>query len=112
MTESFDLRGRADASSPGDRTPDSSSGRRARETETYVIFQTTRKTLALKVTQVLGQSQVVLKPLQGQLRSNNGIAGATILGDGRVALVIDVEEVPIEGGDLLPGDSASFPLTV
>jgi two-component system chemotaxis sensor kinase CheA len=45
--------------------------------------------VALVVDSLLGQSQVVLKPLDASVRSCRGISGAAILGDGRVALVID-----------------------
>jgi two-component system chemotaxis sensor kinase CheA len=45
--------------------------------------------VALVVDSLLGQSQVVLKPLDSSVRSCKGLSGAAILGDGKVALVID-----------------------
>ncbi|MFN7684377.1 MAG: chemotaxis protein CheA [Oligoflexia bacterium] len=45
--------------------------------------------IALLVDSLLGQTQVVLKPLEETVRSCKGISGAAILGDGRVALVLD-----------------------
>jgi two-component system chemotaxis sensor kinase CheA len=49
--------------------------------------------LALAVDQILGQRQVVIKGFEGNYRHVEGIAAATILGDGRVALIIDVDGI-------------------
>jgi two-component system chemotaxis sensor kinase CheA len=45
---------------------------------------------ALLVDELLGQQQVVIKSLETNFRKTEGVAGATILGDGRVALILDV----------------------
>ena len=45
---------------------------------------------ALFVDQLLGQSQVVIKSLEANFRKVAGVSGATIMGDGRVALILDV----------------------
>ena len=45
---------------------------------------------ALLVDQLVGQQQLVVKSLDANLHSVPGVAGATILGDGRVALILDV----------------------
>jgi two-component system chemotaxis sensor kinase CheA len=42
------------------------------------------------VDDLLGQHQVVVKNLETNYRRVPGVSGATILGDGRVALIIDV----------------------
>ena len=42
------------------------------------------------VDQLLGQQEVVIKPLGAFLQGTQGLAGATITGDGRIALIIDV----------------------
>lgn len=47
--------------------------------------------LALVVDEILGQHQVVIKSFEGNYRHIDGIAAATILGDGRVALILDVD---------------------
>jgi two-component system chemotaxis sensor kinase CheA len=47
--------------------------------------------LALAVDAILGQQQVVIKSFEGNYQRIEGIAGATILGDGRVALILDVD---------------------
>jgi two-component system chemotaxis sensor kinase CheA len=48
---------------------------------------------ALVIDELLGQSQVVLKSLEANYRRVQGIGGATILGDGRVALVLDLQAI-------------------
>jgi two-component system chemotaxis sensor kinase CheA len=48
---------------------------------------------ALLVDSILGQRQVVIKSLEANYRRVVGIAAATILGDGRVALILDVDAV-------------------
>ena len=48
---------------------------------------------ALLVDELLGQQQVVIKSLEANYTKVHGIAGATILGDGRVALILDVAGV-------------------
>jgi len=45
---------------------------------------------ALFVDALVGQHQVVIKSLEANYRRVPGIAGATIMGDGRVALILDV----------------------
>jgi two-component system chemotaxis sensor kinase CheA len=46
--------------------------------------------IALRVDELLGQQQVVVKNLERNYRRVPNVSGATILGDGRVALIIDV----------------------
>jgi two-component system chemotaxis sensor kinase CheA len=46
--------------------------------------------VALLVDELLGQQQVVVKNLEANYRKVNDISGATIMGDGRVALILDV----------------------
>lgn len=49
--------------------------------------------LALAVDKILGQRQVVIKSFEDNYRHIEGIAAATILGDGRVALILDVDGI-------------------
>ena len=42
------------------------------------------------VDQLIGQEEVVIKPLGKMLQGTPGMAGATITGDGRIALILDV----------------------
>jgi two-component system chemotaxis sensor kinase CheA len=46
---------------------------------------------AMYVDDLLGQHQVVIKSLESNYRKVPGVSGATIMGDGRVALILDVE---------------------
>jgi len=47
--------------------------------------------IALIVDKIIGQQQVVIKSLEENFRRIDGIAGGTILGDGNVALIVDVQ---------------------
>ena len=49
--------------------------------------------LALVVDEIIGQQQVVVKSITENLNHVPGIAGATILGNGRVALIVDPTEI-------------------
>lgn len=63
----------------------------------------------LMVDEILDQRQVVIKSLETNYGRVDGIAGATILGDGRVALILDVEAITStikSGPDLLRGIAA------
>jgi two-component system chemotaxis sensor kinase CheA len=55
-----------------------------------VIIEAEGSRVALMVDELLGQHQVVVKNLEANYRRVPGVSGATILGDGRVALIIDV----------------------
>ncbi len=55
-----------------------------------VIVETEGKKVAMFVDDLLGQQQVVIKSLETNFRKIDGLSGATILGDGTVALILDV----------------------
>jgi two-component system chemotaxis sensor kinase CheA len=55
-----------------------------------VIIEAEGKKTALMVDELLGQHQVVIKSLESNFRKVHGISGATIMGDGKVALILDV----------------------
>lgn len=55
-----------------------------------VILDSEGKKIALQVDELVGQQQVVVKNLETNYRRVPGISGATILGDGSVALIVDV----------------------
>ena len=55
-----------------------------------VILQNAGRRYALLVDQLIGQHQVVVKNLESNYRKVPGISAATILGDGSVALIVDV----------------------
>lgn len=54
-----------------------------------IIFEAEGKKVAMFVDSLLGQHQVVIKSLENNYRRVKGISGATIMGDGRVALILD-----------------------
>lgn len=58
-----------------------------------VIVGTAEKKVGLMVDSLIGEEDVVIKPLRDQYTSSPGIAGASILGDGSVSLIIDVSQL-------------------
>jgi two-component system chemotaxis sensor kinase CheA len=62
----------------------------AARSEIMVIVEAEGTRTAVLVDELLGQHQVVVKNLEANYRRVPGVSGATILGDGRVALIIDV----------------------
>ena len=63
------------------------------ESELVLILEQEGQQIALAVDSIVGQQQVVLKSLEENFLRVPGFAGATILGDGRVALILDVAEL-------------------
>jgi two-component system chemotaxis sensor kinase CheA len=58
-----------------------------------VVVRAGDRLIACVVDSLLRQQDVVIKSLGGYLGSIKGIAGATILGDGKVALILDMRAV-------------------
>ena len=58
-----------------------------------VVVRTGMQTLGLVVDELLGQEEVVIKPLADYLRKDSGFAGATVLGDGGISLILDIPEL-------------------
>jgi two-component system, chemotaxis family, sensor kinase CheA len=54
-----------------------------------VVVEAEGSRVALRVDELLGQQQVVVKNIEENYRRVEHVAGATILGDGRVALILD-----------------------
>jgi two-component system chemotaxis sensor kinase CheA len=55
-----------------------------------VLLEAENRRVALFVDQLVGQHQVVIKSLESNFRRIDGVSGATIMGDGHVALILDV----------------------
>jgi two-component system chemotaxis sensor kinase CheA len=55
-----------------------------------VVVEAEGGRVALLVDELLGQQQVVVKNLEANYRKVNDVSGATIMGDGRVALILDI----------------------
>ncbi len=65
----------------------------APETEQVVVVQYGETRIGLSVDNIIGQYQAVLKPLGKLYKDQQSISGATILGDGTVALVMDTNKL-------------------
>jgi two-component system chemotaxis sensor kinase CheA len=60
---------------------------------TALIFRLGARAYALQVDAMLGQQQVVIKQLGLEVRNTPGLAGAAILGDGKVAMILEMSEI-------------------
>jgi two-component system chemotaxis sensor kinase CheA len=58
-----------------------------------VIVSTGMQQIGLVVDELMGQEEVVIKPLVDYLREKSGFSGATIIGDGKISLILDVYEL-------------------
>ncbi len=65
----------------------------AQPSRILVIVESEGARAALMVDQLIGQHQVVVKNLEANYRKVPGASGATIMGDGRVALILDVGRI-------------------
>ena len=63
-----------------------------------VIVGLAEKRIGLVIDQTLGNQEIVIKPLGKYMGSPKYIAGATIMGDGKVALILDVASIVLEEG--------------
>ena len=60
---------------------------------TVVIVQNGETTMGLLVDELIGMQEVVLKSLEKNFHAIKGLSGASILGDGRVSLILDLDTV-------------------
>lgn len=68
--------------------------RKRRQDRFYlVVVGKAEKRLAVAVDRLKGQQDVVIKPLDDALGKSHGIAGASILGDGRIVLIVDIMSI-------------------
>ncbi|MGB1244124.1 MAG: response regulator, partial [Porticoccaceae bacterium] len=73
-----------------------------------VLFHSDHRHFAAQVDEIIGTQEIVVKSLGSQFSTVPGLGGATILSDGRVVVIIDLNElarVAIGDGELLPVDS-------
>jgi len=61
--------------------------------EHVVIVNVGTRRVGFVVDQLIGQEEVVIKPLGALLQGTKGLAGATITGDGRISLILDFPEL-------------------
>jgi two-component system chemotaxis sensor kinase CheA len=76
---------RADAQEQGVASPKTES-----QSVNIVVLRADDRAFGLIVDEINDTEEIVVKPLSKQLKSINTYAGATIMGDGRVALILDV----------------------
>ena len=58
-----------------------------------VIVSTDGKRTGFVVDELMGQEEVVIKPLADYVQEKSGFSGATVIGDGRISLILDVYEL-------------------
>ena len=58
-----------------------------------LIVQSRERRAALAVDDLMGHQQIVVKSLDARLRRVKGISGGTILGSGKIALILDVDSI-------------------
>jgi two-component system chemotaxis sensor kinase CheA len=58
-----------------------------------VVVQSGNKEMGIVVDSLIGQQEIVIKALDDYIGNSSGIAGATILGDGKVVLIVDVPDL-------------------
>lgn len=63
---------------------------RTKDDSLVVVVEGDGQKIALEVDELVGQQQVVVKNIENNYRRISGVSGATILGDGRVALIVDI----------------------
>lgn len=68
-------------------------GKREDDMISIVILRSAGNFIAIQVDQVLGEQEIVIKQLEGPAPKPVGIAGATVLGDGRIMPIADVLEL-------------------
>lgn len=66
-----------------------------------VLIETNKYRFALFVDDLVGQQQVVIKSLEQHYKRVHGVAGATIMGDGSVALIVDVESLALNVNSIM-----------
>jgi len=67
-----------------------SSGKASNEAVNIVVLQADERQFGLVVDQINDTEEIVVKPLRKQLKMVKTFAGSSIMGDGRVALILDV----------------------
>jgi two-component system chemotaxis sensor kinase CheA len=76
-----------------------------------VIETETGQRIALLVDEIIGQQQVVVRSIEQAYGQVRGVAGASILGDGRVALILDADALPqlaAEPGRAAPAHTSNW----
>jgi two-component system chemotaxis sensor kinase CheA len=75
-----------------------------------VVIQSGGRRYGVLVDQLLGQHQTVIKPLSRMFRSLRGMSGSSILGNGEVALIVEVTSLS-QLAEYPPAQRAHLPAT-
>jgi two-component system chemotaxis sensor kinase CheA len=81
-------------------------GGRPADHESVVVVEHDERHVGLAVDELLGESQAVIKPLGRLLHGVPGLSGSTILGNGRVALILDAS-ILLRQAEAAPSSAAS-----
>lgn len=76
--------------------------RRSEESLVVIVESETAGNVGLMVDTIDDRREVVIKSLDQNLHPIRGLGGATILGDGSIALILDIEALVASTGQLLP----------
>jgi two-component system chemotaxis sensor kinase CheA len=76
-----------------DERADSPAGATGPVNQVIAVVQADQQRFGLLVDRVLNTEEIVVKPLSSRLKTLGFYAGATVLGDGRVALILDVQTI-------------------
>ena len=92
------------------RVPGFSPTERRNEATSIAVIHADGVTLGLVVDSIVASQEIVVKPLVEQLRQIAVFAGATILGDGAVALILDVPGLARHAGISVRSGGAPVPV--
>jgi len=67
---------------------------RIRKGGSLVVIESMGEACAVEIDGILGQAQVVTKPLPEVVAQESGVSGTAVMGDGVIALVLDVSSLP------------------
>jgi two-component system chemotaxis sensor kinase CheA len=81
--------------------------RRSPEEVSIAVVQAENRRFGLVVDTICDTQEIVVKPMGHQLRKLNCYAGATIMGDGRVALILDIPGIAQRSGILTAGEGSA-----
>ncbi|HXU81571.1 MAG TPA: chemotaxis protein CheW [Polyangia bacterium] len=82
----------------GDESGEGPLGLRSDEAVNMVVLQSGDRQFGLVVASINDTEEIVVKPLSKQLKGTTAFAGATIMGDGKVALILDVSGIAQRAG--------------
>jgi len=72
--------------------PDLEDARELKEVVKILVLKVGRNRLGIIVDEVIGGEEIVIKPMPEYFKNQNWFSGATILGDGKIALILDVND--------------------